>query len=383
MTHPEGGLFSAEDADSEGHEGLFYLWTRAELEAALGKDDAALFAAAYDVSARGNFAGGRSILHRVRDDGALATAHKTTPAAIARRLAAARSKLLAVRAGRVRPLRDDKVLTDWNGLMIAALASAGQVLDEPRYRQGAVRAAAFILNNLRQDGRLLHRWREGEAAHAATLADYAFLVHGLLDLYEATFDLRWLTTARDLGREMVRRFADLAGGFFATDGGDATLLLRPKEGYDGDLPSGNAVACLDLLRLAEYFADDRLRGLAEQTLRAFAAPLTQTPRAAPHLLQALDFHLNGSQEVVIAGPITDPRTRSLLATARRTFVPARVVALTSGTDAIAQTIPWAAERVAIDGKPTAYVCENFMCLLPAWDDDTLRRQLQPRRRSAP
>ena len=366
-----------------GGEGRFYVWTPAGLEAALGKGDAALFAAAYDVTAAGNFAAHTSVLYRVADDATLAQRFDSNAAAVADRLRTARGKLLAARDRRERPLRDDQVLTAWNGLMIGALAQAAQVLDEPRYRQAAVKAAEFIFAHLRHDGRLLRRWAAGEAAIPAVLTDYAFLVQGLLDLYEATFDLRWLTTARDLGREMVRRFADLAGGFFATDGGDATLLLRPKEGYDGDLPSGNAVACLDLLRLAEYFADDRLRGLAEQTLRAFAAPLTQTPRAAPHLLQALDFHLNGSQEVVIAGPITDPRTRSLLATARRTFVPARVVALTSGTDAIAQTIPWAAERVAIDGKPTAYVCENFMCLLPAWDDDTLRRQLQPRRRSAP
>jgi len=383
MTGPAGGFYAAEDADSGGGEGRFYVWTPAGLEAALGKGDAALFAAAYDVTAAGNFAAHTSVLYRVADDATLAQRFDSNAAAVADRLRTARGKLLAARDRRERPLRDDQVLTAWNGLMIGALAQAAQVLDEPRYRQAAVKAAEFIFAHLRHDGRLLRRWAAGEAAIPAVLTDYAFLVQGLLDLYEATFDLRWLTTARDLGREMVRRFADLAGGFFATDGGDATLLLRPKEGYDGDLPSGNAVACLDLLRLAEYFADDRLRGLAEQTLRAFAAPLTQTPRAAPHLLQALDFHLNGSQEVVIAGPITDPRTRSLLATARRTFVPARVVALTSGTDAIAQTIPWAAERVAIDGKPTAYVCENFMCLLPAWDDDTLRRQLQPRRRSAP
>jgi hypothetical protein len=385
MTHPQGGRFSAEDADSEGHEGLFYLWTRAELEAALGKDDAALFAAAYDVSARGNFAGGRSILHRVRDDGALAKAHKTTAAAIARRLAAARSKLLAVRAGRVRPLRDDKVLTDWNGLMIAALANAGQVLDEPRYRQAAEKAAEFVLKNLEHDGRLLHRWREGEAAHAATLADYAFLVHGLLDLYEATLDLHWLTTARDLNGQMVARFADPAGGFFDTDGSDPTLLVRNKDGYDGAIPTGNALACLNLLRLAEYFGDDALRQAGEGTLRAFHAPLTEAPRATPQLLQALAFHRATPKEIVIAGPRDDPRHRELLAVVRGSFLPHKVVAVTDGDDAVAQAIPWATGRVAIDGAPTAYVCENYTCQLPVRDAASLRRQLgiEPLRASDP
>jgi hypothetical protein len=383
MTGPAGGFYAAEDADSGSGEGRFYLWTPAQLEAALGKDDAALFAAAFDVTASGNFEGGASILHRVLDDAALAQRFQTDATAVDERLRQARFKLIAARGARERPLRDDKVLTAWNGLMIGALAQADQVLEEPRYRVAAIRSARFILTHLRHDGRLLRRWAAGEAAIPAVLSDYAFLVQGLLDLYEATFDLRWLTAARDLGRDMVTRFADPSGGFYDTDGGDATLLLRTKDIYDGGLPSGNAVACLDLLRLAEYFGDEKLRGLAEQTLRTFATPLTKTPRAVPQLLQALDFVLGGSQEIVIAGPPADPRTRSLLATARRTFVPARVVALTSGKDAIAEMIPWAAERVAIDGKPTAYVCENFMCLLPARDGDALRRQLQPRPRPTP
>jgi uncharacterized protein YyaL (SSP411 family) len=380
MTDPAGGFYSAQDADSGGEEGRFYLWTPAELEAVLGKDDAALFASAFDVTPAGNFEGHRSILHRVADDATLAERFHTDAAAVTARLRAARSKLLAARGQRERPRCDEKVLAAWNGLMIGALAQAAQVLDEPRYRAAAAKAAEFILAHQRRDGALLRRWAGGEAAVPALLSDYAFLVHGLLDLYEATFDLRWLTTARDLGQEMVTRFVDPAGGFFDTDGSDPTLLLRTKQVYDGGLPSGNAVACLDLLRLAEYFGDEQLRGLAEKTLRAFHATITETPRAVPHLLQALDFLVNGAQEVVIAGPSADPRTRSLLATARRTFVPARVVALTSSNDAVAATIPWAEQRVAIDGKPTAYVCRNSMCLLPAWDDDTLRRQLQSRPR---
>jgi len=377
MTDPAGGFYSAEDSDSAGGEGQFYLWTPQELEAALGRDAAALFAAAYDVTAAGNFEGGRSILHRVADDTALAARFKLTPAAVAQRLATAQAKLLAVRSERERPRRDDKVLTAWNGLMIGALAQADQVLKEPRYRAAAVRAADFLLAHLRRDGHLLRRWRAGEAGIPAVLTDYAFLVDGLLDLYEATFDLRWLTTARELGLEMVDRFADPAGGFFDTDGRDPTLLLRTKESYDGAIPTGNAVACLDLLRLAEYFADAGLRDRADQALRTFHTAMTQAPRTVPQMLRALDFRLGAVKEVVIAGPADDPRTLSLLDTARQTFLPARVIALTSGKDAIAKTIPWAAGRIAIDDRPTAYVCENHMCLLPARDVASLLRQLRP------
>jgi uncharacterized protein YyaL (SSP411 family) len=377
LTDPAGGFYSAEDADSGGGEGLFYLWTPPELDAALGKDAAALFAAAYDVTKAGNFAGGRSILHRMADEAVLARQFKLTPAAVGARLAAARAALLNARAKRERPQRDDKVITAWNGLMIGALARADQVLQEPRYRAAAVRAADFLLTHLRRDGDLLRRWRAGEAAIPAVLSDYAFLVHGLLDLYEATLDLRWLTTARDLGQEMVTRFADPAGGFFDTDGNDPTLLVRTKEGYDGVMPTGNGVACLDLLRLAEYFADGGLREQADQALRAFATRMTRTPRAVPQMLRALDFRLAAVKEVVIAGPVDDPRTRALLDVARAAFLPARVIAVTSGEDAIARTIPWAAQRVAIDHQPTAYVCENQMCLLPARDPASLRRQLRP------
>jgi len=377
MTDPGGGFYSAEDADSAGGEGLFYLWTPRELEAALGKDVAALFAAAYDVTAAGNFEGGRSILHRVADDVTLAKRFKLTPTAVAQRLTAAKGTLLAARDRREHPRRDDKVLTAWNGLMISALAQADQVLKEPRYRTAAVRAADFLLAHLRREGHLLRRWRGGEAGIPAVLTDYAFLVHGLLDLYEATFDLRWLTTARELSLEMIDRFADPAGGFFDTDGRDPTLLLRTKESYDGAIPTGNAVACLDLLRLAEYFADAGLRGRADQTLRTFHTAMTQAPRAVPQMLRALDFRLGAVKEVVIAGPADDPRTVALLDAARETFLPARVLALTSGKDALAKTIPWAAGRIAIDDRPTAYVCENQMCLLPARDVSSLLRQLRP------
>jgi len=377
MTDPAGGFYSAEDADSAGGEGLFYVWTPQELEAALGKDVAALFAAAYDVTVAGNFEGGRSILHRVTDDIALARRFKLTPVTVAQRLAAAREKLLAARNQRERPRRDDKVLTAWNGLMIGALAQADQVLKEPRYRAAAARAADFLLAHLRRDGHLLRRWRAGEAGIPAVLTDYAFLVRGLLDLYEATFDLRWLTTARELGLEMVDRFADPAGGFFDTDGRDPSLLLRTKESFDGAIPTGNAVACLDLLRLAEYFADAGLRDRADQALRTFHTRMTQAPRSVPEMLRALDFRIGAVKEVVIAGPVDDPQTRSLLDATRETFLPARVLALTSGKDPIADTIPWAAERIAIDDQPTAYVCENQMCLLPARDTASLLRQLRP------
>jgi uncharacterized protein YyaL (SSP411 family) len=377
MVHLQGGFFSAEDADSDGVEGRFYVWTPSELEAALGTAEARLFGAAYDVAAGGNWEGEGSILHRVEDDDALARQHETTPADIARRLEGARQTLLVVRAGRPRPLRDDKVLTAWNGLMIAALSQAHQILDEPRYRDAAVRAAEFVLSRLHRDNRLLRRWRAGEAAVGAHLTDYAFLIHGLIDLYEATFEPRWLIDARSLNEAMVARFSDPSGGFFDTDGTDPTLLFRNKDRYDGTIPTGNAIACLNLLRLAEYFGEERFRALAEKGLRAFHRPLTQTPRILSQLLQALDFHLSGAREIVIVGPPHHASTRELLATVRQTFRPAKVVALTSGEDGVARTIPWAANRPAVGGVPTAYVCQNSVCQRPVQESADLLKQLLP------
>ncbi len=371
-----GGAFaSAEDADSEGKEGRFYLWTLKEVEALLGKEEAKLFAAAYDLTASGNWSAGENILHRIAGDAELAQRFSVTRAEVARRLAADRERLLAVRARRVRPLLDDKVLTAWNGLAISALARASEVLGEPRYAEAAAGAASFLHGHLWRDGHLLRRWRDGEARIPGQLDDHAFLAAGLLDLYEATFEGRWLERARAVTRVMIDRFADPAGGFFDTDGSDATLLVRSKEVYEGAIPTGNAVACLDLLRLAAYTGEKGYGERARAALRAFAQPLTRTPRAVPVLLTALDLATRGPVEVVIAGAEGDAGTRRLLSACRRTLIPGRVIARVGG-DTEPVGIPWVEGRHPLGGRATAFVCQRGACRLPVHEPAALRKELK-------
>ena len=371
-----GGAFAgAEDADSDGEEGSFYVWRLAEVEERLGKEEAALFAAAYDLTQSGNWQEGKNILHRVAGDAALAKRFSLQPAEVAKRLAADRETLLAVRAKRVRPLLDDKVLVAWNGLAISALARASEVLGEPRYATAAAAAAEFIHQNLWRDGRLLRRWRGGDARIAGQLDDHAFLAGGLLDLYEATFEPRWLSRAQAVTKEMVDRFADPDGGFFDTDGSDPTLIIRHKEIFEGAIPTGNAVACLDLLRLAAYTGEPGYGDRALAALRAFAIPMRRAPRGVPVLLTALDVATRGAVEVVIAGPAEDAATRRLLSACRLTLIPGRVIAHVAG-DTGPAGIAWAQGRHPLGGRPTAYVCQRGACRLPVHDPAALRKELR-------
>src|SRR5262245_14632973 len=313
MRAPEGGFYSAEDADSEGEEGKFYVWTPADLEKALGEEDAALFARTYGVTEAGNFEHGWSILHLDPD---------AKPAApeIEARLAKARSTLLAVRSKRVRPHLDDKVLTDWNGLMIGALAEGASTLGEPRYAEAAAKAADFILTAMRKNGRLLHTWRQGEAKIPGFLEDHAFLGNGLVDLYEATFDPRWLKEARGLATAL-EGFRDTAGGgWFLTSGTHEKLLARPKELYDGAIMSGSSMATLFLLRLGHLTASPALEEEGRKALARFGSELSARPTAYTQMLIALDFHLGPVQEIVVAGESGDRGTRALLGGVRRGLV---------------------------------------------------------------
>ncbi|RMF83806.1 MAG: thioredoxin domain-containing protein, partial [Nitrospirae bacterium] len=347
---PGGAFAGAEDADSEGEEGRFYVWRLAEVRRLLGREEAALFAAAYDLTEAGNWHDGLNILHRVANDAALAKRFHLEPAAVAKRLAVDRARLRAARSKRVRPLRDDKVLAAWNGLAITALARASEVLGEPRYAEAAAGAARFCLEKLWRKGRLLRRWRDGEAKVAGQLDDHAFLAAGLLDLYEATLERRWLRRAQELVDAMVARFADPAGGFFDTDGSDPTLLYRPKELFEGAIPTGNAVAVMDLLRLAGYTGEQAYEARARKALAAFGRPLSQAPRAVPRLLQALDVALNGPVEVVVAGPPEQAASLRLWSVVRRTLIPGRLVGR-AGDPGSAKS-PWAAGRTPLGGRPT-------------------------------
>ncbi|HEU4382811.1 MAG TPA: thioredoxin domain-containing protein [Anaeromyxobacteraceae bacterium] len=369
MTSPEGGLYSATDADSEGVEGKFFVWSEREIRERLGPE-ADRFAAFYGVTGEGNFEG-ENVLHVPRPDEAEWEA-----------LAGARLRLLDVRSRRVPPLRDEKVLAAWNGLAISALAFGGRVLAEPRWVEAARRAAGFVLSQMRRDGRLLRSWKAGRAAPVpGFLEDHAFAVQGLLDLYEATFEVRWLREALELAGATERLFADRdRGGWFVSAEDHERLIAREKPGHDGAEPSGASVALLNAMRLSAFTADDRWRAVAERALRAHASALAEHPHALHDMLLAVDFHSDAAREVVLVWPAGDPAPEPFLAVLRRTFLPNRALAGAPegpALEALAAVAPVTRDKRAAGGRPTAYVCERGACRLPAIEPEKLRAQVEP------
>ncbi len=388
MIAPEGGFCAAEDADSEGQEGKFYVWTEQEIREALPESEADLVIRTYRVSPEGNFreeATGRStgenILHL--------SPHAPIPGSELRqedenadaRIEAALQALFSVREGRVRPLRDDKVLTDWNGLMIAALAKGARAFDRPRYAEAAGRAAAFLEQRLsKAEGGLLHRFREGHASIEGHLDDYAFLIWGLLELYEATFEERHLRWALELAETMRSRFEDTEhGGFFfaAEDAGD--LVVRKKELQDGAVPSGNSAAALVLLKLARLTGRSELEDSAARVLRAFGGSVERLPSAFTFLLTALDFAVGPTREVVIAGDREGAGTRDMVQVLRARFLPDTVTVLRSAdraTPDIDVLAPFVRHHEMVDGKASAYVCRNQTCRTPVTGPQALAEALE-------
>ncbi len=381
LTHPNGGFYSAEDADSEGVEGKYYVWTRAEVLAVLGEAEGALLSAYHGITGAGNFeeAGhGQNVLTARVPLEKVAEEKKSEPAEVDRRLAAARKKLLDVRSKRIPPSLDDKILTDWNGLAISAFAIAYQATGESRYLQAARRSADFIAARLVKDGQLLHRFRDGEAGISAYLEDHAFLIAGLLDLYEAGFDAAHLREAVRLAREMVRRFWDgERGGFFHTSPEHEVLILRRKEFYDGAVPSGNSVAFLDLLRLVELTGDPDFAKKAAVLNTVAARLLSENPTQHPQLLVAAAFDLARPRQVAVVAPQDDPIGREMVLEVHRGFQPALVVARLSAeeVDSLKSLLPFLEGKAAGGRKATAYVCRGGTCKLPAHDAATLARQL--------
>ncbi len=378
MRSPAGGFYSAEDADSEGEEGTFYIWTKKEVESVLGKADASWFCRFYQISDAGNFERGRSILH-AGDRAASARQAKVSPEQFERMLAGARERMLAARRRRTRPFRDEKVLTAWNGLMISSLARASDVLGEPGYRKAAVEAAELVLReNTRADGRLLRRSGR-ETAPAGYLDDYAFLTVAFLDLYESTLDARWLAAAKKLSAGMVKLFADEEGGGFFFSGKDAErLIARRKELYDGAIPSGNSVAALAALKLGHLLSDEGLEKRGRDALKALSAQFKQAPTGYAQALVALGFSLGPVREVVIAGEAGSPATAAMLEAVKKQYMPGLVFALHEPGDAgepLRQLIPYARHYMPLKGKATAYVCENYMCKLPVTDVAALEKLL--------
>lgn len=397
MHHANGGFYSAEDADSpkpdnpqEKGEGAFYLWTQSELEKLLG-ENADLAVWYYGAREDGNVAAvndpheefhGKNILYVAHTVQEAARQFNTSEQEIKKRLALIRSTLLRARNQRPRPHLDDKVLTSWNGLMISALARGYQVLQEPRLLQAAERAADFLLRTMvdSKSGTLKRRYRDGEAGLDGELRDYAYFVQGLLDLYETSQRVELLKAAAELTHKQIALFADTeAGGFFDTSGQDASILVRTKESHDGAEPSGNSVAAMNLLRLAQMVDNARWYDMATETFSAFAQPLQNWPQAMPNMLAAVDYQRKKPKQIIIAGSMEAPDTQRMLREVFSRYLPNKIVMVAEGGDKqkkLAELQPFI-ENISIrDGKATAYICEDFVCSLPTSDIPVMIKLLE-------
>jgi len=372
MTHPDGGFYSSLDADSEGKEGKFYVWTQEEIQETLGSDFE-FFKTAYGITLQGNWEG-KTILQRALDDSSLVTRFKLEVEHIPTKLADCHSKLLAVRNTRVRPGTDDKVLVMWNTLALSAFAEAGRYLERKDYLNAAICNAHFLINNLYINDRLFRSWREGHAKHNAYLEDYAGLIHALLALYQSDPNPEWYSTALNLADEMVAHFADAKGGFFDTRDDHETLLVRPKDIQDNATPSRNALAATALLELAAYGDRNEWRNLAENMLASVYDVLLRYPTAFAQWLCAADFAVGPTHEVAIIGDPDQSETKELLKTLWKSYRPRQVTAMSiyppkSGSPALLN------DRPLLNGQPTAYVCQGFVCLQPVNLSSEMETQL--------
>jgi hypothetical protein len=373
MTGPDGRFYATQDADSEGEEGKFYVWTPEELEAVLGAERATAIGAYYGVRPGGNFEG-HSILHVAREGDTFAASLGLDQAAIDE----ARNLLYETRARRVWPGRDDKAIAAWNGMMLRSFALASRVLGRPDFRRVAERNAEFLVTEMRRDGKLLRSIKDGVGKIGGFLEDYANVIDGLLVLHAATLDGRWLREALDLAETMVGEFADPAGvGFFDTAASAEALVTRPRDLQDGATPAGNSVAADVLLRIGAMTGDERLTGLAEGVLASLARPMADQPLGFGRFLVALDFHLSAPLELALAGDATEPEMEAMLAAVFAAYRPNLLVGHADPVDAaLAARVPFLDGRPARDGRPTAYVCERFACLTPVTDAASLAGMLE-------
>ena len=375
MTRVGGGYYATQDADSEGEEGKFFVWSPEEIERALG-EDAALFSRYFGVTQEGNFEGGSSILHVAEELPELARSLGVDETEFERVVESGKVKLFAARQGRVAPARDDKIIVAWNGLMMSAMAQGFNVLGEAAYLNSAREAASFILSELVVEGELMHTWKDGRARFRAFQDDYACLVNGLLDLYEASFEVKWLEAARGLADAMCSRFWDAEhGGFFYTEKGEQDLIVRTKNPFDNATPSGNSIAALALLRLAAFLGESSYSERAVSTLQMLNELVKRSPTACPQMMCALDFLQQHPREVAIVG---FPRDRAPFVDAvHARFLPNKVVIAWAPDDetAVGDLIPLLVGKMRSDGGARAYVCANSVCLSPASNVDELVEQL--------
>ena len=368
MTHPDGGFYSAEDADSEGQEGKFYCWTYKELSKLLPPEEFNVAVKYYGITANGNFID-HSHPMPLQGLNVLSIANPIEPAD-EKLLASAKEKMIRARAERTRPHLDDKILASWNGLMLGAFARASIVLDEPKYKAAAERNLRFIREKLWKAPALFHRWRDGESDNAQLLEDYAFLLSGVIELYEATLEPAHLDFAVELTGAMLDKFFDEKNGGFWQSAGSKDLILRLKDDYDGAEPSGNSVAALSLFKLGAITGDKKLTQAAERTLRLYADRLQNFPQAMPFMLQALDFSLQEPARVVMAGERDSPKFHELLHAAHSVYQPNKIVLGNTGAvDEFSKTLP-------TRGEATAYICHGNTCQPPTDDAVTLRETIE-------
>ncbi|HYY26986.1 MAG TPA: thioredoxin domain-containing protein [Chthoniobacterales bacterium] len=395
LTSPEGGFYSAEDADSlpaidatEKKEGAFYVWPEEELSRALSAEESLVFRRMYGVERAGNVVttsdphgelAGQNVLHQMNDRKIVAKLTGRTEAEVRELISTAKQKLFAIRNNRPRPHLDDKVVTAWNGLMISGLAKGFQKLGESRYLAAAQRAAGFLLEKLRTaDNRLLRSYRGLPSAVNGFAEDYAFLIQGLLDLYESDFDIRWLKSAQRLQLKMNELFSDAQGGYFSTEAGAKDILFRLREDHDGAEPSANSVAAMNLVRLGSIFDREDFRYAASRLIGSFHASLDRMPAVLPQMLAALDAAMAEPVQIVLAGSQNQPETMALLREIRNRYLPNKVVILADG----GEDWNWLTEQntglrmmTPVEGRPAAYVCRNFTCELPVTEVDELAKIL--------
>ncbi|NVM53465.1 MAG: thioredoxin domain-containing protein [Candidatus Helarchaeota archaeon] len=392
MSSPLGGFYSAEDADSEDEEGKmvegkFYLWTEKELQEIYEKDESSLASKIFNIKKGGNFLDqatqertGENILHFTKSLADLALELKIPKDELTKRVDAIRTKLFPIREKRPHPHKDDKILTNWNGLMIAALAKAARVFEEPEYIEVAQKAINFIFQQLkRSDGRLLHRYRDGEAAILANIDDYTFLIWGLLELYETTFEATYLRKALTLNEEILKHFwDDEGGGFYFTPDDAEKLLFRQKEIYDGAVPSGNSVAMLNLLRLEQITGNSEFGEKAARIGRTFANEVKSTPIGFTQLMVALEFAISPSCQVMITGDLNSTDTQAMLKALRNKYLPNKIVLLNpidQESAEIYEIAEFLKKQPSIGGKATAYVCINDFCKKPVTEVSAMLEQL--------
>jgi len=377
MTDRSGGFYSAEDADSEGEEGKFYVWTKDEVIEILGSQEGELFCSFYDITPQGNFEHGKSILNTPKSIEDVAEENNVSVEALSKIINAGRKRLFNVRAERVRPGLDDKTLTAWNAMMLTAMAEAANILGRDDYRQMAIRSGEFLLDNLVKDGRVLRTWKSGTAKLNGYLEDYSYLIEGLIALYEATFDVKFFNQARSLADTMIEYFWDeREGGFYFTSSDHETLITRSKDYFDNATPSGNSVAAIALLKLWLLTHEGSYQQCAATILRTIREAMAKYPNGFGYMLCALDFYLSQAKEIAIVGKLDSHEVRSFVEEIYSRFIPNKALAASEpGDDSSHASVPLLEGRVAVGNKATVYVCENFACQLPATTVEELRERL--------